>query len=270
MTNAECDEFISYLTSLFPDVERWLIEQNEAAKDKGLGEEVVQSAWYRSLAFVTLKGARQAVDIMLGDEDQQPKGYTKLPARIVKIAKENNELIAKSKRGAKPVPRLVDGQWVFACAVCQDQGMVVVFRGEAMDAVRLDGEFLWVKHAKPVSMRCHCAYGQTFHKSMVTFDERKFVLMHGGSPTEEDIVRLATFCGVAYPRVVKPVHERPILEDPPPLGPVKPIGKALASPVASAEVPKREKLPEPKRFRPEPDEVPWDIDEANDLLRGER
>ncbi len=82
MTNAECDEFISYLTSLFPDVERWLIEQNEAAKEKGLGEEVVQSAWYRSLAFVTLRGARQAVDIMLGDEDQQPKGYTKLPARI--------------------------------------------------------------------------------------------------------------------------------------------------------------------------------------------
>lgn len=131
MTKNDFDSWMKYHTAAFPSVGDWLKKHPETIR-----------FWEMALADASVQDAKAATDEMVSGTLEEPKGYTSHPRSIAKRAREIS-------LGRKSSLRVVDGEPVYGCSLCLDEGYVPV-----VDPVHFrDGTF------RPCYVLCTCSTG---------------------------------------------------------------------------------------------------------------
>jgi hypothetical protein len=101
-------DWIRYHSDAFPSVGDWIGKHPETVK-----------FWGKAFDGVDLRDAKAATDEMAAGKLDEPKGYSSHPRVISKRARELGSARSSGLR-------VVDGQRVFGCHLCQDSGYVPV------------------------------------------------------------------------------------------------------------------------------------------------
>ena len=163
MTRDEFDDWLEYHCGAFRSISKWLGSLGTEEAEKTLGH------WFRVLRNIGLDEAKQATERLFAGQEAEPKSRDKIPAAIRAISKKLRSG-GSSRRERRSV--YVDGEPVFECNLCEDDGRIVLleFEGEedafpgapyrATYACRCRHGDLWVKQglvrapsgAKPPSL----------------------------------------------------------------------------------------------------------------------
>ncbi len=108
MTSNDFQTWVDYHSAAFPAVADWLRKHPETVK-----------FWAKALDGAELRDAKAATDEMATGTLEEPKGYGQHPRVITKRARE----IGSARSGGL---RVVDGQPVYGCPLCHDDGFVPV------------------------------------------------------------------------------------------------------------------------------------------------
>lgn len=132
MTNNDFTSWIEYHSAAFPALGDWLRKHPETLK-----------FWAKALDGASIQDARTATDEMAAGDLEEPKGYGQHSRVIAKRARELS--LARSAS-----LRVVDGEPVYGCLLCLDEGYVAV-----VDPVHFRrGTF------RPCYVLCTCATGE--------------------------------------------------------------------------------------------------------------
>ncbi len=118
MKRSEFDAFQEFVFARFPELESWINNFAEARKAETL------ESWFEVLRFAELPHAQEAVRRLHAGDEPEPRSFSKYPAVILAIARKVANETAKAQRRADRGPKLVDGEWVYACLQCRDYGVV--------------------------------------------------------------------------------------------------------------------------------------------------
>lgn len=149
----------------YDQFQQWLA--HHSAKYSGLtkwigllpAREKTLQAWYYAMRDVDLDHAKQASDRIFAGVEPEPHGWDRHPSTIRAIALRLADEARDEWR-----PAVVDGEQVYRCAVCLDQGYVSVWSPPAMDAARRGElrDFLKQKwKPRTVAVACKCTLGRS-------------------------------------------------------------------------------------------------------------
>ena len=113
MTSDEFSEWLIDFRAGFRDVDAWLSKFGSEETEKTL------RWWFKVLRSLTLEEASQAAFDLYQQEGKLPP-FSKLPAAIKAVARRRHY---QHKR--EETPTYIDGEQVFRCHKCQDDGRVV-------------------------------------------------------------------------------------------------------------------------------------------------
>jgi hypothetical protein len=170
MRRDEFTDFQDYLFARVPELESWLNGFAVARR-----EETIES-WFEVLSRLDVEAAQYAVRLLQAGDEQEPRSFSKYPACIAAIVKRIRGECAQEAR--RRGPRIIDGEEVFECLQCRDDGRVSCWHPESMKAARggtlgqvvirgLDCFGRQEEHRAPLftcALACTCAAGESFRR----------------------------------------------------------------------------------------------------------
>jgi len=133
MTTNDFDSWLNYHSAAFPSVGDWIKKHPETVR-----------FWEMAMAEASVQDAKAATDEMVSGVLDEPKGYGQHPRVIARRARE----LALARKSSL---RVVNGQPVFSCSLCHDEGYVPV-----VDPVHYrNGTF------RPCYVFCTCSAGDS-------------------------------------------------------------------------------------------------------------
>ena len=115
----------AFLFPRFPELEVWLNNQSEERR-----AETVES-WWEVLRYAELIHAQEAVRRMHAGDEPEPRSFSRFPAAILAIAR-NLAKEAHRRAASRPGPRMVDGEPVYNCLQCQDDGRLIAWHPDTL------------------------------------------------------------------------------------------------------------------------------------------
>jgi len=184
MTKSEFSDWFDYHCGCFPGLRTWRGKMS-AAEQKG-----VVDAWYRLLRPCELGDAKAATDYLFRSADGAPRVYERHPSAVREVAQAKYE----QRIYAKPEVQFVDGEQVYRCIQCQDDGRVICWSQKSMAAARegMLGEPFTVYTC---AVACDCQLGEYYARHLGRFDPQKWLIC-GPAPHREELERLRQFVEV--------------------------------------------------------------------------
>ncbi len=180
MTEQQFAEWIDYHSDAFPGLSDWF-GRNQGTVDH----------WQRAMLDVDLTAAKEATDLMLAGDIDQPRGYSE---HVRVIRKNAREIAFMNDQRDRPKP--VDGQPTFFCPLCKDRGTVVVLYPESIAAILdwLDKPFD-VRNQPPArktcAVACSCETGTEFlsrcSRKLPMYEERRHFRCESQYPAYQDV-----------------------------------------------------------------------------------
>ena len=129
MTSTEFQTWVRYAVSVLPGLSEYMAKPATEEQRRDL-----LRAWHESLEEVSLDDAKAAAKaMMLGkiEMPQFPKDWPKCLPTILDFC--------AARRPTRPPRRFVDGQEVFTCPICMDQGRVTIWHPKSVDKCLNEG-----------------------------------------------------------------------------------------------------------------------------------
>ena len=124
MTADEFDTWFEEHTACFTGIHSWLAKVPEKERD------TVIRMWRRALAYVDLDDAREATVKLFSGEAERPRSFDDHPSCVRRLADKRR----CSRQLGRLRRRFVDGEEVFACRECLDDGRMIVWHQASMRA----------------------------------------------------------------------------------------------------------------------------------------
>lgn len=197
MTNDEFRAWLAYHQAAFPGVAAWL----EDKVPPELQPETLQQ-WRRAVASISLEEAKAATD-KLFTETKRPY-YENHPAVIAAMARRDRT----SQPEAVKRRKFVDGQEVFDCRLCEDNGYLVCWHPQAIAYYRRTGNLEGFA-GRTCAKACVCVEGDKYERQFGRYDPRFWVIAKSGVESEQ-LRQLADFLSDYKPP--KPVNYEPAFD----------------------------------------------------------
>ncbi len=184
MTNDEFQRWFAHHRTCYPRIDAWL------GRLKGeYDSKAVLRNWYKALQDVDLEDAMTATDAMFRGDFAEPREWDQHPSTIRKSAKG----FAANRRTTtfESKPRFINGEPVYHCRDCLDQGLLTVWHPQSIKAMR-DGTFGGTFTEYTCAVRCTCDAANKYRWIPHVFDDRKMV-PSAYRPSDEDRQALADF-----------------------------------------------------------------------------
>lgn len=175
MTLSEFDQWLTYHRAKFTCLTQWFekINKRHAQDDTEPSFDDTMTSWFRTLRRYDLADATRATD-MMGVDVPEPAAYDrhKHPMVISEICRKlrgsSQQVAGERKR------RYIDGEEVFECLLCKDEGLVEIWTPYAMRAAR-DGQpvhetIMRTQSCFSWSVRCTCKAANQWPRDMPVFN----------------------------------------------------------------------------------------------------
>lgn len=154
MTKDEFRDWFRYHCARFTGIRSWLAKVTTGVDAPSEAE--ILRGWYGVLRNVELVAAKNASDLMLGGEVEEPRGFDRHPAAIRRAA----GLSQAGSGGSRNRTRYdSDGNQTYSCLVCFDSGHVICWHPTSMKAAKggsLGNRFTLYS----IAVVCSCSAGQ--------------------------------------------------------------------------------------------------------------
>jgi len=211
--------WLKHHISAFTAVGGWLSRFPTAARNEtDVTQGEVRGAWEKILAHTSLEDAIAATDALAAGTEafSEKAGYDHHPRDVRRIAMQ-----ARGERhretNAGRLRLIVEGQETFACALCQDQGVISIIHPASVNAARkmieVDGVLIpslghheknphGRGHLYTCAAACRCKSGDRWRQSTMNFDEAKHLAADPTLPSAEQweaVIRFAEAAGQELP-----------------------------------------------------------------------
>lgn len=183
MTREEFDAWFERHKEAYPGITAWI--------RKAPGQ---MNRWFKALQEFPVHLADRATDEMFSGGIDEPQGFSKHPRAIADFCRKYTK-----KERSKIMPRtmVIDGQPVYNCRLCLDEGLRDIYRPHTERC--LLGEKVqvgnrWTSNHYTCVCACTCEVGRERAKNLrlPLFDERVMIeaRLHEGLPSERNRVAL--------------------------------------------------------------------------------
>ena len=176
MNRAEFDQWWDYHSDAFGNLAEWFAKRPEKGRR-------TMAQWGRTLSRVSLDDAKAATDAMHAGDLEEPRGFDRHPAAIRRAAVKMRTARARERDRRRS---FVDGEEVFRCPQCQDDGRLIVWHYVAMAAADPRTSETFGDRGTVASMlvACDCDAGGD-HDYIPKYDPAKFLIGDWGNPESE-------------------------------------------------------------------------------------
>jgi hypothetical protein len=206
MTFDEFNEWFSYHASCFVSMQSWL---DKVTKGEGApSTRDIKRRWLSVLQNIELADAKKASDKMLSGEEEEPNyrgssNFSKHPAAVRRIAQR----LRGDRDPARRRERFVDGERVYSCLRCRDDGVVWCWHPESMRAAK-KGTLGQPFTVCSCAVRCTCREGDLNAKNLpCVFDEKMWL------PVERMDLQRERQSLVDFVSAIKPPNYEPAFSD---------------------------------------------------------
>lgn len=158
MNKTESLEWIDYHVDVFA-IRKKLFDCPQATLD----------AWCECVEPISLENAKAASRKMFAEPDLKPYKWQDHPGKIRQIAND----ISHRHQPTTDTPRMIDGEIVYDCSICQDIGALTVWQDQSILAMQR-GEF-GDENSRSWAVACTCRMGDGHAKRIRRYDARRDV-----------------------------------------------------------------------------------------------
>jgi hypothetical protein len=181
MTRDEFDQWMEEHTAHFPGVATWLAKFGEVQ------ERAVLRVWFQHLKASDLQDTLRAT-VQLFDQGGRSPVYERHPQAIRSIVREIE--LARTAESLKP--RFIDGEQVYNCLLCEDDGRVSCWSRKSMEAAA-DGTLGEPFTHYSCAVACSCVAGDYHVRFMARYDPKRWLLYPRWTVGEDEFSELREF-----------------------------------------------------------------------------
>lgn len=170
MTRDEFDLWFDEHSAYFPGIRTWLGKLDQHAR-------AVTTVWFESLKRYEL------VDALAASQRMYDQGRSAVYEKHVQVIRAILREIEHERTVEAIKPRFVDGQQVYQCPRCEDDGRLIAYQQRTLKAAR-EGTLDEPGAVVTCAVACQCSAGDHRARDLARYDPRRW-LLEGTYPTRE-------------------------------------------------------------------------------------
>ena len=181
MSPIEFDDWFDKHAAYFPGIRTWFGRQGEYSKD-------VEAVWRKDLAKCQLEDCLDASQQLYGQTESKAPFFERHAREVREIAQN-----LRMQRAQPPEPRYIDGEQIFGCLQCKDDGQVICWHPKVMTAAKAGtlGEPFTVYTC---AVACECTAGERYaRQGMPRYNAKQWRLVQADLPRSQQLKDLKDF-----------------------------------------------------------------------------
>lgn len=168
MTRDEFDDWYDQHAAHFPGLLTWM---GKFSKDR---QAAISGVWHKHLATCELDDCLKATESLYAQGGRAPV-YERHPQAIRSIVRK----LELARIGEELEPRFVEGERVFGCLLCEDDGLVRCWHPKTV-AAAADGTLGEPFTMYACTVACSCAAGDRVAKSIPRYSPERWAILGDG------------------------------------------------------------------------------------------